>query len=405
MGCRPLLARCACDEDPVVEPKTVDEWPVGCAFAARNVPLPDMALFALVLPLTSSRGYACTRSKCRTPYGGGCCRSWSVGAVGKCTAATGALRSVGWAGARDRAAHCGRSLFPLAPTALSLVLPCWCQPCICSSIVACEAETQSELQTATAMRNSVWGGRTKTLVWLFYRSDQETSNTITIYPFHLQVATGLGRSDVRLASSQEKTRDLLLLPPPSPHRSSSSSSASRATRARDGGANSACGRRGPHADRADHRRGESARAARAASHCMACSGVQSTHNTSLPPSSEIRCTHLAAIARCLVSYHPTHSLARSLTRPWISVRTTKDSTTGLLLAGVGNVDDQGNKNFFVVDSKVSRLGLCILFDLYAPAPTTRPAHAPHPSIHLRSHAVRPCRRLTALTYKSRPPNL
>ena len=31
---------------------------------------------------------------------------------------------------------------------------------------------------------------------------------------------------------------------------------------------------------------------------------------------------------------------------------TQDSTTGLLLAGIGNIDKDGKKNFFIVDNKV-----------------------------------------------------
>ncbi|KDN38040.1 putative VMA7-H+-ATPase V1 domain 14 kDa subunit, vacuolar [Tilletiaria anomala UBC 951] len=38
-------------------------------------------------------------------------------------------------------------------------------------------------------------------------------------------------------------------------------------------------------------------------------------------------------------------------RTLIALIADEDSTTGLLLAGIGNIDQHGKKNFFIVDSK------------------------------------------------------
>ncbi|KAN0063189.1 H(+)-transporting V1 sector ATPase subunit F [Thecaphora frezii] len=40
-------------------------------------------------------------------------------------------------------------------------------------------------------------------------------------------------------------------------------------------------------------------------------------------------------------------------RTLVALIADEDSTTGLLLAGIGNVDEQGEKNFYIVDNKTS----------------------------------------------------
>ncbi|KIS69525.1 putative H(+)-transporting V1 sector ATPase subunit F [Mycosarcoma maydis] len=40
-------------------------------------------------------------------------------------------------------------------------------------------------------------------------------------------------------------------------------------------------------------------------------------------------------------------------RTLIALIADEDSTTGLLLAGIGNVDEKGDKNFLIVDNKTS----------------------------------------------------
>lgn len=50
-----------------------------------------------------------------------------------------------------------------------------------------------------------------------------------------------------------------------------------------------------------------------------------------------------------MSHAPTGAADRTL----LALITDEDSTTGLLLAGVGNIDDDGSKNFFIVEPRTA----------------------------------------------------
>ncbi|SPO39339.1 probable VMA7 - H+-ATPase V1 domain 14 kDa subunit, vacuolar [Pseudozyma flocculosa] len=66
--------------------------------------------------------------------------------------------------------------------------------------------------------------------------------------------------------------------------------------------------------------------------------------------------HRASTPGIIARRNPQHTMAQSQQtseRTLVALIADEDSTTGLLLAGIGNVDEAGEKNFYIVDNTTS----------------------------------------------------